>query len=121
MSKAIGKYLVEDKHYDDLNRTLPYIIAGLEGNTDGNEIVSITVQQAGLSTFRVVLRAIQRSDADDPVRVVGFTTATTAAGAFALVEKGYGGNDIKWKIDRYANGTKPNSDSKNKQLRITSH
>lgn len=120
MKSDVGNSYLKDYPEDDIVKAIPYLLAGLEGRTDGHELVSVAVQQAGVSSFRVVLRAIQREPAGHQLRVVGFTSGLSAAGVIVCVEEGYKGDLIKWKPDKFAKGIMSDNGSKAKKLRISS-
>lgn len=103
---------VELSDYEQLNDILIYLLAGLTGHTDGNELVSITVQQADLSAFRVVLRARREVPSGGSVRVVGFTNASNPTSALLIAEQGYRKNAIRWIDDRFAESISDNGKAK---------
>lgn len=111
--------LLEVKDYEHLVGSITYLLAGLEGNTDGYQIVSVTLQQAGVSDFRVVLRARGASASGDPVRVVGFSNGGEPAIALLNAEKGYRENVIRWSVDRFAESISKDGESKNGQPRLS--
>ncbi len=106
---------VETKDYEQLNTILLYLLAGLTGSTDGNEIISLTVQQADISAFRVVIRARGVDSAGGTLRVVAFTGASSPTAALLLAEKGYRENSIRWTADRFAKSSSDNGSSKTKE------
>ncbi len=110
---------VEINDYEQLNEILVYLLAGLTGRTDGNEIVSITVQQADLSAYRVVIRARGVDDDGNPVRVVGFTGGSSPSSALLLAEEGYRENVIRWTVDRFAKSVSDNGSSKIKEAGLS--
>lgn len=109
----------EVENYEQLNTILIYLLAGLTGCTDGYELVSVTVQQADLSAYRVVLRASDNSGSGDPIRLVGFTSGHQPASALLLAEEGYRDNLIRWSVDKFAKGLIDNGSSKIKKARLT--
>lgn len=117
MKKSRTKVEIED--YERLNEILTYLLAGLAGYTDGNEIVSLTVQQADLSAFRVIIRARARDDSGDSVRLVGFANGSTPASALLVAEDGYRTNVIRWITDRFAASASDNGSSKIKNDGLT--
>lgn len=106
------------KVQDGLDASIPYLLAGLQGNTDGNELVSVAIQQAGLHGYRVVLRGVQRETADDSIRVVKFSSGASSAGALLVAEAAYRDGVGHWQVDRFAPSTSRNGSSKVKQLKI---
>jgi len=109
----------EELKHDELTSVLPYLLAGLEGNTNGYQITSVAVQQAGLSGYRVVVRATGRNGSGDPVCVVGFTNSDNPGSALLLAEEGYERNLVKWKVDRFATGIGESGPSKNGDDKLT--
>ncbi len=99
--------------YGKLVESIPYLLAGLEGITDGHKINGFTVQQTGISGFRVILRATGEHRGDDSVHLVSFTTASDPGTAILLAEEGYREDVIRWSIDRFAKGASASSPSKN--------
>lgn len=110
------KALLQEQIYDQLTECIPYLLAGLTGDTDGHEINSFAVQQAGISGFRVVTRATGFDDSGNTVHVVGFTTGDTPQRALLLAESGYRDNVIQWKIDQFAKSFGSNGSSKNERV-----
>lgn len=110
--KETTSFTEEIKH-DQLTDSLPYLLAGFEGRTSGHKVTGITVQQAGLSGYRVVLRAIGVDGTGDPICLVSFTTGDTAGGALLLAEDAYKADVIQWKVDRFAKSLSDNGNSKN--------
>lgn len=98
---------------DELNGILTYLLAGLAGRTNGHEITGITVQQARLSGYRVVIRASGRKAGGDPIHVVGFTSAAGPGAALLIAEDGYARNVIQWKTDRFAKRISESGSSEN--------
>ena len=105
--------------YEQLTSTLPYLLAGLEGHTDGNELKSVTIQQASVSGFRIVIRGFARKDTGAPVCVVGFASGTTPGSALLLAEGAYREGLIRWTVDRYAKSSSNGDGSKDESTRLT--
>lgn len=103
---------------DGLTQGIGYLLAGLAGNTDGNEITGVTIQQTRVSGFRVILRAIQRDTEGGSVRVVGFTSGSDPSSALLYAESAYRENAIRWSPDRFAKSVSANGKKKNKRLNI---
>lgn len=103
-----------------LDDSIRYILAGLSGNTDGNELVGITIQQTRLSGFRVILRGIQRDSDGSTLRVVGFTSSDNPSGALLHAEQAYRENLIRWTPDRFAKSVSANGGKKAERLNIDS-
>lgn len=101
------------ENYGKLVEGLPYILAGLEGLTNGHKLNSITVQQAGLSGYRIILRGTGDFNGESSVHVVGFTAASDPATAILLAEEGYRDNVIRWSVDRFAKSISDSKSSKN--------
>lgn len=111
--------LLELEDYERLTSTIPYLLAGLENHTNGHEIKSITVQQTRVSGYRVVARAIDRSDAGDPIHVVGFSSSDQPGTALLIFEAGYRDNLIRWSVDRFAKSLSDNGSAKNEKTRLS--
>ena len=110
--------LTEEMEHDQLSSTITYLLAGLAGGTSGHKINSVAVQQAGLSGFRVVIRAVGVNDRGDTVHVVSFTTGSEPGDTLLLAERAYRDNVIQWKVDRFAEGNGDDGPSKNGQLKL---
>lgn len=117
------KKSVDKDEFDGLTKiasAIPFLLAGLEGHTDGVEIHSISLQRGRDSGMRVVLRGESISPDGHTLRVVAFTNAELATEVLLLAETGYRENVIRWHLDRFAIGTSDNGRSENgvKPLRI---
>jgi hypothetical protein len=110
--------VLEEKDYESIRGALGYLLAGLEGNTDGHKINSITVQQTDLSDFRVVVRAQERDGTELGVYVVAFSNGREPATALLHAEAGYRENVTRWSPDRFAEGASGNGTPKIKQARL---
>lgn len=110
--------LIEVDDYEQLTLSIPYLLAGLEGLTDGHKIDSLAVQQAGFSSYRVVIRGQSIDDSGDPIYVVSFTNASQPAIALLLAEEGYRDNLIRWKVDRFATSASDNGSSENERAKL---
>lgn len=106
------------KEQEGLDGAIRFILAGLQGFTDGHELVSVTLQQTDLSDYRVILRGSDVRDAESPVRLVAFSSGSTPAAALLAAERGYRENKIRWTVDRFANDISDNGAGKARQLRI---
>lgn len=110
--------LQREEDHDRLTDILTYLLAGFEGATSGNKINSVTVQQAGVSGYRVITRGTGFDDQGNTVYLVGFTVADSPQRALLLTESGYRENLIQWKIDQFAKGLNDNGSSKDEQPRL---
>lgn len=117
MSKKQSVSIGED--YEQLVGCIPYLLAGLEGLTNGHQINSIAVQQTGLSGFRIILRATGDYNGESSVHLVSFTTASDPGAAILLAEEGYRENVTRWSIDRYAQSISDRDSSKNDNGRLS--
>lgn len=111
--------LKEEMVHDRLTDTIPYLLAGFTGHTSGNKVNSVTVQQAGLSGYRVIIRAVGIDKSGDTVHLVSFTIGSSAAAALLLAEGAYRDDVIQWKIDRFAEGNGDHGLSKNGKTGLT--
>lgn len=111
--------LLEAKDYERLTDTIPYLLAGLTGHTDGHHIDSITVQQAGLSGFRILIRANGTDSEGDRLHFVGFSNASDPGAAILVAERGYRENLIRWKIDRFAKSAVEGGASKDERTKLS--
>jgi hypothetical protein len=118
MKKKVLQDAITEENFNDLTKAIPYLLAGLEGLTNGNKLISVTLQQTDLSGFRVVLRSIQERASGDSVRVVGFTSGSSAPECLLFAEAGYRENVIRWHVDRFAKSVSQDGPSKNGRLVI---
>jgi len=116
MVKNLGE--IKDSDYEHLRDAITYLLAGLEGATDGHKINGIAVQQTGVSDFRVVLRAQERDATGLGVHVISFTNASEPAVALLRAERGYRENVVRWTVDRFAEGVGDNGNPEIKQARL---
>lgn len=114
----MSRTLEKEQNYDGLVDSIPYILAGFEGRTSGKKINSVTIQQAGLSGYRVIVRGIGVDTEGNTVYVVGFTIGSTAGKALLLTEGAYSANQIQWKIDQYAKDIDNHGSSENGRGRL---
>lgn len=117
MKESKGK--LEHVDYEQLTSSIPYLLAGLEGNTDGNKLKSFAVQQIGPSDFRVVVRAIGTDDVGDPVHLVCFTNSGEPGTALLYAEDGYREGTAGWSIDRFAKSIGDDGPSANGRNKLT--
>ena len=116
MTKKEPKIEVQD--YEQLTKSIPYLLAGLEGHTNGHKINSIAVQQARFSGYRVVIRGTELHDSRDPVHVVSFTSGSEPAVALLLAEEGYREDLIRWIVDKFKKSVSDNGSSKNERTKL---
>lgn len=112
---SLNKEMVHDRLAD----SIPYLLAGFEGRTSGNKVNGITVQQAGLSGYRVIVRAVGVDNEGNTLHLVSFTIGNSAGAALLLAEGAYRDNLIQWKVDRFAESNGDNGLSKNGQRKLT--
>lgn len=110
---------LELEEYEQLNRTIPYLLAGLEGYTNGHKINSVTVQQDGLHGYRVILRAVGVNPGGDTLFFVGFSNGSDPGAALLFAENGYRENVIRWSIDRFAKSLSDNGSSEDEGGKLT--
>lgn len=104
--------LAKEQNYDNLVDSIPYLLAGFEGRTSGKKINSITIQQAGISGYRVIVRAVGVDSEGHTIHLVGFTIGSGAGESLLLTEGAYQANKIQWKVDQYAKDLSRNGSSK---------
>ena len=105
--------------HDRLTDCLPYLLAGFAGRTSGHKINSVTVQQAGLSGYRVIIRAVGVDGRGDSVHLVSFTIGNSPGETLLLAEGGYKDDSIQWKIDQFAKSVDNYGSSSNGRVGLT--
>lgn len=98
----------KDHDYNQLKAALPFLLAGLEGHTDGIELLGISLQRGRDGDYRVVLRGNGATPDGHPLRVVAFTNGEEPADVLICAEEGYRDNLVRWHVDRFAKGVVDN-------------
>lgn len=110
----MSETLTEEEVADEFTRIFQFVLAGLEGRTNGIPLKSIRLQSCGDAGFRVVLKGDRESDSGGRVGVVAFTNADSPGECMALVEAAYRKNGLRWHIDEYAGNASANGSAKSK-------
>ncbi len=116
MKKASA--LKEEMKDDQLTECIQYLLAGLTGHTSGHKITSVAVQQAGLSGYRVIIRAVGADSDGNTIFAISYTIASEPGAALLLAEAAYRDDAIQWKVDRFAKSISDNGPSKNERGRL---
>lgn len=113
---SVESFTEED--YLEFTRSIPYLLAGLEGNTNGYRLTSIAVQQAGFRSFRVILRGRKRDPDGRTICVVSFTSANDPASCLLHAEVGYREDLIRWHTDKFATSIEPDNSKKDERRKL---